>query len=82
MMLVLLVMIRVAVVALVPVAMGTVAAAVLVSLADSLGCIGAISAIPVAEPNFIGREEKGAGVGAGEESEALIGTVAFAFARR
>lgn len=76
---VLLMVIRAAAAAVVPVAGVTVAPAVVVSLARSLVSVGALAAGPVAEPDVTDREEEGAGVRAAEEPVALIGAVACSF---
>lgn len=59
----------------------TVVAEVAVTLASSLVCAGAVAARPVSEPDVTGWEEEGASVGAGEESQAFMGTIARSFTR-
>lgn len=79
---VLLLMVWTLVVAMVPVAGVIIAAAVVVSLAGSLVCVGAIAARPVAESDVADREEEAAGFWTAEEPMALIGTVAHPFSYR
>lgn len=55
------------------------AAPVVVLLTDSLVCVGAIAARPVAEPDVAHWEEEGAAFGAAEESMALVGPIAHSF---
>lgn len=71
--------IRTLVVAVVPVAGGIVATAVVIPVATSLVCVRVAAAGPVAEPDVADGEEEGAGFRAGEESVAFVGTVAHSF---
>lgn len=79
---VVLVIVRVVVVAVLPVdgVIIAVAAAAVFSLAGSLVSIGDAAAGPVTDPDVADGEEEGAGFGAAEEPMALKGPVACSFA--